>query len=456
MTRHDEMIPRRRRKLKVSYVIIVLLLVITAGVIIFRLRAKSKLESKLQAIQAAGYPVTAAELNAWYSIPESSENAADTILAAFLHYYHWDNQYLDGLPVAGSAELPARSEPMAKEMKALVAEYLSDNKKSLALLAKGSKIQHCRYPVDFTQGSGTLAPHLRDVHQGVKLLALEAVSHAENAEPQPAIDSVSAMFGVARSLAKEPILISQMFRIICEDLSVSTLERVVNRIKLTDKQLIELSQLLEKTDDRTGISRGFAGGRCLTSSAMQDFKAEDISLQGGRSVAAPLVSLYKAVGMADSDALLYIDLMTDYIEATQLEPHQRKKAAEAIEADFDKKSKIHILLHIIRPALSKFVEKELICIAGLQTARAALAVERYRLATGNLPDVLGDLVPSYMDSIARDPFDGEPLRYKKLDVGFVVYSVGQDGQDDGGRERLFGKKGKNQSGSCDVTFIIQR
>ncbi len=72
MTNHDETKPKCRRKFKISYVITGLLIAIIAGFIIFRLSSKSKLESKLEAIRAAGYPVTDAELNAWYSIPKSS------------------------------------------------------------------------------------------------------------------------------------------------------------------------------------------------------------------------------------------------------------------------------------------------------------------------------------------------------------------------------------------------
>ena len=68
--------------------------------------------------------------------------------------------------------------------------------------------------------------------------------------------------------------------------------------------------------------------------------------------------------------------------------------------------------------------------------KAALAVQRYRLAADTLPDKLADLVPAYLEAVPKDPFDGNDLRYKKLEPGFVVYSVGEDLSDDGGKERL--------------------
>jgi hypothetical protein len=87
----------------------------------------------------------------------------------------------------------------------------------------------------------------------------------------------------------------------------------------------------------------------------------------------------------------------------------------------------------------------------MNAARVALAVERYRLVKGELPEDLAILVPQFMESIPIDPFDGKPLKYKKLDLGFVVYSVGADEQDDGGKERQSGT-----SEPWDITFIIER
>ncbi len=455
MNNHDEVIPKRRRKLKVSHIIIALLLVVIVGFLLFRFSLRSKLQSRLDAISAAGYPVTCVELDAWYAIPEFSENAADTMIEAISHYYEWDKQYLNDLPVAGSAKLPTRTEPMAEGTKTLITEYLTDNKKALDLLHKGAAIEHSRYPADLTQGFYAPLPALGDVRQGAKMLKLEAVLYAEKAKPQLATDSVTAIFGVARSLAKEPILVSQLVRISCEALAVSALEKVVNRTELTDEQLVKLSQILENADDSTGIVRAFAGERCIVVEFLKDPTSYDPSIfSNPPPLSTPLVTLCKITGLADTDALLCIDLMSNDMEIMQLEPHYRKEAVEAVEAKRNKISKIHILLNIAMPSLSRCITLDLRGIARLRTARVALAVERYRLATGTLPDTLGELTPTYIAIIPKDPFDGKDLRYQKLGTGFVVYSVGEDGQDDGGKERPPCKKRKNES--YDVTFIIER
>ena len=85
-----------------------------------------------------------------------------------------------------------------------------------------------------------------------------------------------------------------------------------------------------------------------------------------------------------------------------------------------------------------------------RASRAAIAVERFRRDHAMaLPATLEALVPTYLTAIPLDPFTGEPLRYKRDEDGYTIYSVGADEKDDGGdltsglREALekgFGRK----------------
>ena len=42
------------------------------------------------------------------------------------------------------------------------------------------------------------------------------------------------------------------------------------------------------------------------------------------------------------------------------------------------------------------------------------------------------VVGDYLKRVPLDPFDGQPLRYRRDPEGVVIYSVGLDGQDGGG------------------------
>jgi hypothetical protein len=69
-----------------------------------------------------------------------------------------------------------------------------------------------------------------------------------------------------------------------------------------------------------------------------------------------------------------------------------------------------------------------------QMVLAAIGIQRYRLRTGKLPENLSALVPEYLPAVPRDFMDGKDLKYRLLPGGkeFVLYSVGEDGKDDGG------------------------
>jgi hypothetical protein len=83
--------------------------------------------------------------------------------------------------------------------------------------------------------------------------------------------------------------------------------------------------------------------------------------------------------------------------------------------------------------------------AYLRCAIVALAVERYRLAHGQWPDSLNSLVPEFLPKIPLDPYDAKPLRYRRLQDGVVIYSIGPDKVDNGGKlyRRGLSKTGTN-------------
>ena len=58
-------------------------------------------------------------------------------------------------------------------------------------------------------------------------------------------------------------------------------------------------------------------------------------------------------------------------------------------------------------------------------------------------------------SVPLDPFDGQELRYKKLERGFVIYSIGEDQKDNGGKEPPKSRQ-KNINSDSDITFIIEK
>ena len=69
----------------------------------------------------------------------------------------------------------------------------------------------------------------------------------------------------------------------------------------------------------------------------------------------------------------------------------------------------------------------------VQLLIADLAVRSYRREHGDLPEALSVLVPDYITAVPNDPNSDGRLIYRVTDDGYLLYSIGPDGKDDGGR-----------------------
>ncbi|MFZ0827978.1 MAG: hypothetical protein WAO02_11200 [Verrucomicrobiia bacterium] len=66
----------------------------------------------------------------------------------------------------------------------------------------------------------------------------------------------------------------------------------------------------------------------------------------------------------------------------------------------------------------------------------AIALERYRGRYGSYPKTLPEIAPEFLKNPPIDFMDGQPLRYRLTEDGhFLLYSVGLDGVDHGGKLR---------------------
>jgi hypothetical protein len=66
-------------------------------------------------------------------------------------------------------------------------------------------------------------------------------------------------------------------------------------------------------------------------------------------------------------------------------------------------------------------------------ALIACALERYRLAHGEYPEILAALAPQFIDKIPHDVIGGQPPHYRRTaSNAFLLYSIGWTGKDNGG------------------------
>jgi len=65
--------------------------------------------------------------------------------------------------------------------------------------------------------------------------------------------------------------------------------------------------------------------------------------------------------------------------------------------------------------------------------RSGLACKIYKNRTGHYPENLEALVPDILPEVPIDPFTGKPIVYKMQNGELLIYSLGSNQKDDGGR-----------------------
>jgi hypothetical protein len=155
--------------------------------------------------------------------------------------------------------------------------------------------------------------------------------------------------------------------------------------------------------------------------------------RAGYFLATAAVSLLRVTGLMERDKAYFCNQTAHELAALELPYPARFAACQQIAASTNGPPPMFVFSRMLLPGLGSFHIRVADQTALARVAATSLAIERFRLAhTNALPQSLEQLVPTCCKAVPADPYDGQPLRYKMHGASYVVYSVGSDGQDDGG------------------------
>lgn len=93
----------------------------------------------------------------------------------------------------------------------------------------------------------------------------------------------------------------------------------------------------------------------------------------------------------------------------------------------------NVFVALFMPALKQVGVAEDRATTRLKLLRLAIALERYRKANENFPAKLADLQPKFVKKLPQDYFTEKPFRYRPAKDAYLLYSIGINLKDDGGR-----------------------
>jgi len=90
----------------------------------------------------------------------------------------------------------------------------------------------------------------------------------------------------------------------------------------------------------------------------------------------------------------------------------------------------------------------------LGVCRIGLALRAYQAERGRYPDSLDDLAQAGW-AVPADSFTGEPYHYRLEGTGFIVWGVGRDLDDDGGKRLRPVRSGHRSEAENDYDVVFR-
>jgi len=453
-----------RRKLAVA---ILLLLVFVMGILwVFNRSGSIRRPTEVDAVRAAGRPVTIEELQAQRAKIPDAENSALRIVPLFDDLEKRVAQV--PLPRSGDfgddwAELGERLSPAMMDV---IGSYLRDRQDLLAKLHEAAKFPRGAYPIQWTpDGVSTLLPHLSKVRAATRLLCLEAEYRANRGDADGAADSCLAALRVAASVGDEPLIISMLVRIACEATAIDALQRTLALGTPGEAGLDRFrAELLPLADDKQPLVRAFDGERVLMLACLSALKQGKVSAAAlGTGAPAPTVTLETIVvrfapGYVDMNEAQYLRKTRPWWAAADLPLKDYLREIQGVDQAIPSISRFYVFVRMMMPSLGRASQLFALSRMRIRATIAALDAERFYRREGRWPAKLDDLVadPQQRASLLADVFDDDkPMRYRIDDAGCVIYSVADDGADDGGKLAR-SKKDENQDAGFRLLLPSRR
>jgi hypothetical protein len=233
---------------------------------------------------------------------------------------------------------------------------------------------------------------------------------------------------------------SQITRMAVQRVAVDRVERTLAQTEPSAAALLELQRLLEQEaeapllriaarGERAGMDRlmlGFQTGEVNDSQRLGMLPIDNSSVPVAERLA------HRAPGAAAVERAAVLRFMTRLVEAAKLPPPKLRAKFRELDGELDSRQQPTVVRFLV-PPFGQVIRAYSLSQAQLGCAGVAVAAERYRRDQGRWPESIAALVKAgLLKEVPTDPFDGQPLHWRPLPDGIVIYSVGPDEKDDGG------------------------
>ena len=327
-----------------------------------------------------------------------------------------------------------------------VTDLLARHAATLDLIHRAADRDTCRFQRDWTRPSfDMLLPEMQSLRNTARLLVLETRREAADGNATDALRDVARIQRIGRHAASEPLLISDLVGLAIDTMALETLAKVLPTLRKSDLAALDSSDIRDLVTTPPAMASHYYGEEAFGLSTFADMSDSRFGVMNALEMFAnqpqrpflsrilPLTLLYR-VFFLEADLAGYRSILHKYQQlAAGWEPYPEvKKKTDAMETELRDRSP-GMLTSLIVPALGAVFRSQTRSVANHRAATALVAATKERLKTGAVPETFDELAAQMVPPASRDPFTADqPLVMKQTDDALLVYSIGPDGEDDGG------------------------
>ncbi len=381
-----------------------------------------------------------------------TQNAAWTYIEAVNAYEELPKSLTEVFAYAYGTDWPAEQAELADYLK------LPGNRKAIELARRASAMQRCQMPYFGDSRSSVISillPNLSGLRMVSKLLIADGKRLEHEGKYDEAIGNYLITMRMGAHVSQGVTLIEGLVGLAVWGIADRAAVDMVLGRPLSAQQLTTLHRQLEAYAPRLPtVQRGLEGERAFGPAVVDELCARPLQLpwrlQGVDSLwipAPPRPSsedgwsrLEQRIGqLILPDRAVKRHMLGYYDEVLKRAQSGPRAAAKS---DFDEERYLteiiprwDVLSRIMLPSLSRATLLGHRAKVELAALRIIVAIRLYMLEHyGAIPSSLDELNTRLPDHAMLDPFSDDPLVYRPGDSGWLLYSVGPDLVDDGGKK----------------------
>jgi hypothetical protein len=355
------------------------------------------------------------------------------------------------------------------EQKQLMEKWLTDNYEALELVVAGAQKPYYwraytnRHKQKTSEMISIYLPHFNDFRNLAHTLTWRAQLCVEQGRYEDAFNDIQSCYRFGWHLKGEKLFIEQLAAFSIEKMANQTLRDILSEHRIDSARLA----LLQKDHEQMIAEENFVIGLAAEKMSLLDeiqrsFTADGIG--GGHLYIKRIRDVAELFDWSGADSWLVTNFVRvlfthpnkqqtlttanefyDYVrEATFKTPAQIRTEQIDIDRELSRCTRGNVLLSIFLPSFERIIEYSYQNKADVQATLTIIAILRCKQDTGDFPENLEQLTTrAYLKELPMDPYTDEPLTYLRTADNFILYSIGHNFKDDGGKPEI-DKRGRQR------------